>query len=232
MSPKSQAFKGAQVLFEDNHLLVVVKPYGVPSQADDTGDADMLSLAKAYIKEKYDKPGEVYLGLVHRLDRPTSGVMVFARTSKAAARLSEQIRSGEFEKTYLAVLTAAPDPKQGELKHWLVKDEATHTAHVAASNAPNAKEAVLAYEVLAEKDSLCLVKVRLLTGRFHQIRVQFAAIGCGVYGDMKYGARDVKVPLALHACRVCLIHPIQKTQLCFDNKPVRSPFGRFDITEG
>ena len=220
-----------RVLFEDNHLLVVEKPYGVPSQADDTGDKDMHSIAKAYIKEKYGKPGEVYLGLVHRLDRPTSGVMVFARTSKAAARLSAQIRGGEFEKTYLAVLTAVPEPKQGELRHWLVKDEATHTAHVAAPGAPNAKEAVLAYEVLSEKDGLCLVRVRLMTGRFHQIRVQLAAIGCGVYGDMKYGARDIKVPLALHACRVCLIHPTQNTKMCFDSKPVRSPFGRFDIQE-
>ena len=220
-----------RVLYEDNHLLVTEKPYGVPSQADETGDADMLSIAKDYIKQKYNKPGEVYLGLVHRLDRPTSGVMVFARTSKAAARISEQIRGGEFKKTYLAVLTAAPAKRQGELLHWLTKDEATHTAHIAKEGVPNAKQAVLAYEVLSETDSLCLVRVRLLTGRFHQIRAQFAAIGCAVYGDMKYGARDTKVPLALHACRVCLIHPTTKSPMCFDSKPVRPPFNRFDIQE-
>ncbi len=220
------------VLFEDNHLLVVEKPYGVPSQADETGDADMLSMGKAYIKEKYSKPGEAYLGLVHRLDRPTSGVMVFARTSRAAARLSEQMRGGEFEKTYLAVLTAAPEPKQGELRHWLAKDEASHTARIAREGGAGAKEARLAYETLAEKDGLCLVRVKLLTGRFHQIRAQFADIGCAVYGDMKYGARDTRAPLALHACRVRLIHPTQRTPMAFISKPVRPPFDRFDIGEG
>lgn len=231
-SPKSGAFRGIKVLFEDNHLLVVEKPYGVPSQADETGDDDMLTLAKAYVKQKYNKPGEVYLGLVHRLDRPTSGVMVFARTSKAAARLSEQIRTGEFEKTYLAVLTAAPQPPAGELKHWLVKDEAAHIARTAREGSAGAKEARLAYETLSVKDGLCLVRVRLLTGRFHQIRVQFAALGCAVYGDMKYGARDTKVPLALHACRVCLNHPTQKTPMCFDSNPVRPPFDRLISPEG
>lgn len=219
------------VLYEDNHLLVVDKPYGVPSQADESGDADMLTMAKAYVKEKYNKPGEAYLGLVHRLDRPTSGVMVFARTSKAAARLSEQIRHGSFEKTYLAVLTKAPQPAQGELHHWLAKDEASHTARISKEGAPGAKEAALVYEVLAEQDGLTLVKVKLLTGRFHQIRAQLAAIGCAVYGDMKYGARDLKAPLALHACRVRLIHPTQKAPMCFDSKPVRPPFDRFNIPE-
>ena len=220
-----------KVLYEDNHLLVVDKPYGVPSQADESGDADMLTLAKAYVKEKYNKPGEAWLGLVHRLDRPTSGVMVFARTSKSAARLSEQIREGQFEKTYLAVLTAAPQPPQGELWHWLAKDEKTHTAHIVKEGDPNAKKAGLGYETLSVRDGLALVRVRLLTGRFHQIRVQFAAIGCGVYGDMKYGRCDIKAPLALHACRVCLVHPTQKMRMCFDSKPFRPPFDQFDIPE-
>lgn len=228
---KNEADRGISVLFEDNHLLVVEKPYGVPSQADETGDADMLSMAKAYIKEKYGKPGEAYLGLVHRLDRPTSGVMVFARTSKAAARLSAQMRSGEFEKTYLAVLKARPEPAQGELWHWLVKDEAAHIARVAQPHTPGSREAGLCYEVLQEKEGLFLVKVRLKTGRFHQIRAQFSAIGCSVYGDMKYGARDVKAPLALHACRVCLIHPTRRERICFDSRPVRPPFDRFSILE-
>lgn len=219
------------VCYEDNHLLVVDKPYGVPSQADESGDADMLTMAKAYVKEKYAKPGDVYLGLVHRLDRPTSGVMVFARTSKAAARLSEQMREGGFEKTYLAVLTAKPQPEQGELRHWLAKDEATHIARIVQPQAAGAKEAVLAYETLSERDGLCLVRARLLTGRFHQIRAQFAAVGCAVYGDMKYGARDVKAPLALHACRLSLLHPTQKTPMCFDSAPARPPFDRFDIPE-
>ena len=220
-----------KVLFEDNHLLVVEKPYGVPSQPDPSGDADMLTMAKAYIKAQYNKPGDVYIGLVHRLDRPTSGVMVFARTSKAAARLSEQVRGREFEKTYLAVLTAVPEPERGELRHWLAKDGAAHVARVTQSNAPGAKEAALAYEVLAVQDGLCLVRVRLLTGRFHQIRAQFADIGCSVYGDMKYGPRNVKAPLALHACRLCLVHPTQKKRMCFDSQPARPPFDQFDIPE-
>ena len=128
------------IIYEDNHLLVAEKPYGVPSQADETGDADMLSLCKAYIGEKYAKPGKVYLGLVHRLDRPTGGVMVFARTSKAAARLTEQIQSGLFEKIYLAVLTGAPPESAGTLRHFLVKDEAAHIARIAEATTEGAKK--------------------------------------------------------------------------------------------
>ena len=220
-----------KVLYEDNHLLVLEKPYGIPSQSDDSGDADMLTMAKAYIKEQYNKPGDVYIGLVHRLDRPTSGVMVFARTSKAAARLSEQVRGREFEKTYLAVLTAVPEPERGELRHWLAKDGVAHVARITQPGAPGAKEAALTYEVLAVQEGLCLVRVQLLTGRFHQIRAQFADIGCSVYGDMKYGPRNVKAPLALHACRLCLTHPTRKERMCFDSQPVRPPFDQFDIPE-
>lgn len=220
-----------KVICEDNHLLVVEKPYGVPSQADETGDADMLSLCKAYIKEKYHKPGDVYLGLVHRLDRPTGGVMVFARTSKAAARLTAQIQSGAFEKTYLAVLTAEPPEKAGTLTHWLVKDEAAHIARVANKSTPGAKLAELEYEVLAQQDKLVLVRIRLMTGRFHQIRVQMAAAGCSVYGDMKYGARNIKAPLALFACRVCLDHPTKGERMCFDARPARHPFSLFDLPD-
>jgi len=219
------------ILYEDNHLLAVEKPYGVPSQADETGDKDMLSLCKAYIKEKYGKPGNVYLGLVHRLDRPTGGVMVFARTSKAAARLAAQIKSGEFEKTYLAVLIAAPPEKKGTLVHWLVKDEAAHIARVADENTPGAKRAELSYETLGQRDGLALVRVRLKTGRFHQIRAQMAATGCPVYGDMKYGPRDIKAPLALYAYRVRLNHPTTGQRLCFTVLPERYPFTLFDIPD-
>lgn len=220
-----------KVIYEDNHLLVVEKPYGVPSQADESGDADMLSLCKAYIKEKYQKPGEVYLGLVHRLDRPTGGVMVFARTSKAAARLTAQIQSGAFEKTYLAVLTAAPPEKEGRLTHWLVKDEAAHIARVTDKPAPGAKLAELEYETLEQRDGLYLVRIRLLTGRFHQIRAQMAAAGASVYGDMKYGARDIKAPLALFAWRLCLDHPTKGERLSFTAQPTRHPFTLFDLPE-
>ena len=220
-----------KVIYEDNHLLVVEKPYGVPSQADETGDADMLSLCKAYIKEKYQKPGDVYLGLVHRLDRPTGGVMVFARTSKAAARLTAQIQSRTFEKTYLAVLTAVPPDKAGTLTHWLVKDETAHIARLADKSAPGAKLAELEYETLAQRDGLVLVRIRLLTGRFHQIRAQMAAIGAGVYGDMKYGAGDIKAPLALFAYKLCLDHPTKGERLCFTARPSRHPFTLFDMPD-
>ena len=217
------------VLYEDNHLLVVEKPYGVPSQADESGDDDMLSLCKAYIKHKYDKPGNVYLGLVHRLDRPTSGVMVFARTSKAAARLSAQIRSGSFEKTYLAVLTSCPNNDKGELWHYLKKDSDVRMARIVHEGTSGAKKAGLVYKVAGSQDGLCLVEVRLLTGRYHQIRAQFAYIGCGVYGDMKYGTRDVKAPLALFAQQVCLNHPTKGERMCFLLRPSHYPFSLFNL---
>ncbi len=215
------------VLYEDNHLLVVEKPYGVPSQADESGDNDMLTMCKAYIKEKYKKPGDVYLGLVHRLDRPTRGVMVFARTSKAAARLSEQIRNGEFKKTYLAVLTAAPEVSNGEIWDWLLKDEKERVARVVSEYTQGAKKAGLAYEVLECKNGLCLVSVTLLTGRFHQIRAQFAHRGCAVYGDMKYGGADVKAKLALFAAGVSLVHPTKGERMDFSSKPAHHPFSLF-----
>jgi len=217
------------VLYEDNHLLVVEKPYGVLSQADISGDDDMLSLCKAYIKQKYDKLGEVYLGLVHRLDRPTRGVMVFARTSKAAARLSKQIQSGEFDKTYMAVLTKQPPQKSGELTDYLLKDTENRIAKVARENTPGAKKAVLRYEGVGKKDGLTLVRVKLITGRFHQIRAQFDNIGCSVYGDMKYGKRDIKEKLGLFASEVCLIHPTKKERMCFGLMPTHYPFDLFEV---
>lgn len=217
------------VLYEDNHLLVVEKPYGVPSQADSSGDDDMLTLCKAYIKTRYDKPGEVYLGLVHRLDRPTRGVMVFARTSKAAARLGKQMQAGEFDKTYMAVLTKSPAQKVGELTDYLLKDTDKRIAGVVDEDTPGAKKAVLEYEVLAKKDGLTLVKIKLISGRFHQIRAQFAHIGCGVYGDMKYGKRDIKEKLALFASEVCLNHPTKGERMCFGLTPTHFPFDMFGV---
>ncbi len=217
------------VIYEDNHLLVVEKPYGVPSQADETGDADMLSICKAYIKERYNKPGDVYLGLVHRLDRPTRGLMVFARTSKAAARLSEQIKSGEFQKTYLAVLTAAPEKESGELWDWLIKDEKERTARISDEGEQGAKSAGLRYEVLDKKEGLCLVRVALLTGRFHQIRAQFAHRGCAVYGDMKYGRRETKDKLALFAADLSFLHTTKGERLEFSIIPSHHPFNLFSF---
>ncbi len=215
------------ILYEDNHLLVVEKPYGIPSQADSSGDDDMQTLCKVYIKQKYNKPGDVYLGIVHRLDRPTRGVMVFARTSKAAARLTAQISSGEFAKTYLAVLTKKPKDDNGVLEDYLIKDSETRIAKIAHENTPGAKQAKLAYEVLDNKDGLCLVKVKIFTGRFHQIRAQFANIGCSVYGDMKYGKRDIKDKLALFAAQVSLNHPTKGERMTFRLSPGHFPFDKF-----
>jgi len=215
------------VIYEDNHLLVVLKPNGVPSQADESGDEDMLSRCKAYIGKKYNKPGNVYLGLVHRLDRPTSGVMVFARTSKAAARISKQIQNGIFDKTYLAVLTGPPPQSEGALWHYLTKDTQTHIAHVSDKPSSQAKKAGLEYTVLDSRDGLYLVRIKLLTGRFHQIRAQFASLDASVYGDMKYGARDIKAPLALCASEVCLDHPTTGERLCFSATPDFHPFTLF-----
>ncbi len=180
-----------KILYEDNHIIVVRKPNNVPSQADKTGDIDMLTIVKSYLKEKYHKPGDVYLGLVHRLDRPTGGVMVFARTSKAASRLSEQIRTKQIQKKYLATCDGKLEKEKDTWHDFLLKTERTNTSKVVPEGTKNEKEASLDYEVIKynEKTDLSIVKVNLHTGRHHQIRVQFASRGHSLYGDQKYGTR-------------------------------------------
>ena len=165
-----------KVIYEDNHIIVVEKPVNVPSQQDKTNDIDMLTIIKQYLKEKYNKPGNVYLGLIHRLDRPVGGVMVFAKTSKAAARLSEQVRNKEFKKKYLAIVDGKIENGSGVLENYLLKNERTNTSKVVKEGTKNAKYAKLEYEVIAynEETDLSLVKVTLHTGRHHQIRLQFA----------------------------------------------------------
>lgn len=201
--------KDLTILFEDNHIIVALKPQGIPSQGDNTGDADMLTIIKQYLKEKYDKPGNVYLGLVHRLDRPTGGVMVFAKTSKAAARLSEQIAEGEFSKKYLAVTTKRPQEKAGRLTHYLYKDMASNTVKVVPMSTEGAKKAVLDYNDLEDDndEGLHLLDIKLHTGRTHQIRVQLATIGCPVYADAKYGEAVSGARLALWAYDLSFNHP-------------------------
>lgn len=163
-----------KILYEDNHLLVVVKPVNMAVQADDSRDPDLLTLLKQDLKERYQKPGNVYLGLVHRLDRPVGGVMVFAKTSKAASRLSDQVRTRGLKKTYQAVLCGRPQAASATLKDWLIKNEKTNTVRTAAPNTPKAKEAILSYQIQGEKEGLTLAEIQLETGRPHQIRVQFA----------------------------------------------------------
>jgi 23S rRNA pseudouridine1911/1915/1917 synthase len=209
------------ILYEDNHLLVVEKPVNVPTQEDASGDPDLLSILKEEIKARYQKPGNVYLGLVHRLDRPVGGAMVFAKTSKAASRLSDQIRTHAFGKTYLAVIRGIPSEKNGRLEHYLEKDQASNTVQAVPPSTPGSKHAILEYEVLSSKESLSLVSVHLLTGRSHQIRVQFSEIGHPLYGDQKYGA-GVNAPgqqIALWSIRIHLQHPTTKKEMEFTSHP-------------
>src|SRR5665647_3632388 len=184
----SNTIPAIPILYEDNHILIVVKPPNMPTQADDSRDLDLLSALKADIKQRFSKPGSVYLGLVHRLDRPVGGAMVFAKTSKAASRLSESIRSRDFGKCYWAIVRGTPKNAQDRLLHYLYKDTKTNMVTAVDKNHPEAKEAILEYETMGSVNGLSLVFVVLHTGRSHQIRVQFASIGCPLYGDQRYGA--------------------------------------------
>lgn len=204
------------ILFEDNHLIVVSKPQNVPSQADSSGDEDMLSMVKEYIKEQKQKPGNVFVGLVHRLDRPTGGVMAFAKTSKCASRLAEQIVDGSFEKIYFAVVIGTPRERQGKLVHYLRKDETTNMVEVVPALTEGAKKAEMEYSVLESKEDFSLVRIKLLTGRSHQIRVQMKAIGNPLFGDVKYGGEKAKKGrLNLFAVELRFMHPITKNQMVF-----------------
>ena len=203
-----------EILYEDNHIIVVHKPQGVPSQPDESGDKDMLSMVKEYIKEKYNKPGNVFVGLVHRLDRPTGGVMVFAKNSKSAARLAEQMASGDFEKTYYAITNGVPASKNSTLVNYLKKDEAQNKVRIVPQTEEGAKRAELEYQVLEKKDDYALLKIKLLSGRGHQIRVQLANIKCPLVGDNKYGNGE-KVMLNLYAVSLSFFHPTTKQKLVF-----------------
>lgn len=206
-----------EVLFEDNHIIVVKKEPNIPSQADKTEDLDMLTIIKAYLKEKYNKPGNVYLGLVHRLDRPVGGVMVFAKTSKSASRLSDQIREKVFKKKYLAVVDGQFENKKGVMEDYLYKDERNNMSRVVNKDKKNAKFSKLDYEVLAynEVKNLSLVKVNLHTGRHHQIRVQLANSGHSIFGDQKYGTRGKNKQISLWAYELTIKHPITKEEMTF-----------------
>ncbi len=210
-----------KVIYEDNHIIVVEKPVNVPSQQDKTGDEDMLTIIKQYIKEKYNKPGNVYLGLIHRLDRPVGGVMVFAKTSKAAARLSEQVRNKEFQKRYLAIVNGKLEKTNATLENYLLKNERTNTSKVVEEGTKNSKYAKLEYEVIKynEETNLSLVNIKLYTGRHHQIRLQFADIGHSLYGDQKYGTRGRGKQICLWAYELTFKHPITKQEMTFNTKP-------------
>lgn len=218
-----------KIIYEDNHIIVVEKIPNIPSQADKTGDIDMLTLVKDYIKEKYNKPGNVYLGLVHRLDRPVGGIMVFAKTSKAASRLSEQVRTKSIKKIYLAVVDGKFDKTKGTLEDYLYKDERNNISKVVKKEKKNAKLAKLDYEVLKynEVKDLSLVKVNLHTGRHHQIRVQLSNFGHSIFGDQKYGTRGKGKQIALWAYQLTVIHPTTKEEMVFEDLP--EPVGTWCI---
>ena len=195
------------VLYEDNHLLCVEKPANVPVCEDESRDYDLLSMAKDYIREKYSKPGNVWLGLVHRLDRPVGGVVVFARTSKAASRLSESVRTHKLGKEYYAVLDGVMDQPEGTLTDYLKKNPKTNMTSVC--NAAEGKKSTLHYQVVAVRSRRTLVRVRLETGRSHQIRVQFASRGLPLVNDQRYHPHPSRGPIALYACRLLIPHPVK-----------------------
>ncbi|NIK77681.1 23S rRNA pseudouridine1911/1915/1917 synthase [Paenibacillus castaneae] len=209
------------ILYEDNHVLAVVKPPGILSQEDETGDPDMLSLLKQDLKERYNKPGNVFLGLVHRLDRMVGGVMVFAKTSKAASRLSESVRNRDFGKTYVCVVQGTPAKQQARLTHYIRKDSKQNQVTVFNKPTPEAKEAILEYEIVAASERCSLIAIRLHTGRPHQIRAQMAHIGCPLVGDLKYGSRPTSNidSIALWSTSVSAPHPVTKETMSFHSIP-------------
>jgi len=210
-----------KVLYEDNHIIVVEKTANIPSQGDKTGDTDMLTIIKNYLKEKYNKPGNVYLGLIHRLDRPVGGVMVFAKTSKAAARLSEEVRNKIFKKEYLAIVNGKMEERYAQFEDYLWKDEKKNTSYVVKSTKKNAKLASLDYEELNydENKNVSLVKINLHTGRHHKIRVQFSSRGHALYGDNKYHGRGAGQGICLWAYKITIIHTVTKEEMTFKDIP-------------
>ena len=219
------------ILYEDNHIIVVLKPQNMPVQADESGDVDLVNLLKSYIKEKYNKPGNAFVGLVHRLDRTTGGVMVFARNSKSASRLSQAFADREIEKESLAVLCGTPKNKYGTLVNYLKKNPLNNTVYVASEATDGAKRAELSYKVIESTPLTSLVRVNLGTGRSHQIRVQFSAINTPVFGDARYGGDKYgKHNLALWACKLVFTHPTTKDKMIFFAYPPESvPWKDYDV---
>jgi len=201
-----------QVVYEDNHVIIVAKQSGEIVQGDKTGDTPLSDIVKQYIKEKYQKPGEVFLGVVHRLDRPVGGLVVFARTSKALSRLNRMFAEGEVHKTYWAIVKNTPHEPEGTLIHWLVRNEQQNKSYAYDHEVPRSKRAVLKYRVIGHSDNYSLLEVNLMTGRHHQIRCQLAKMGCPIRGDLKYGAprSNPDGSISLLSRRVEFIHPVSK----------------------
>lgn len=203
------------VVYEDNHLIIVNKSSSEIVQGDKTGDKPLAEMVKEYVKQKYHKPGNVFLGVVHRLDRPVSGLVVFARTGKALARMSEMFRTKEVHKTYWAIVGNCPPSEEGELVHWLVRNERQNKSYAYDKEKPGAKQAVLGYKLIGRSERYFLLEVDLKTGRHHQIRCQLAKMGCPVKGDLKYGAprSNPDGSICLHARRVRFVHPVSRQEI-------------------
>ncbi len=203
------------VVYEDNHLIIVNKSSSEIVQGDKTGDKPLSEMVKEYIKQKYHKPGNVFLGVVHRLDRPVSGLVVFARTGKALARLNEMFRTKEVHKTYWAIVGNCPPTEEGELVHWLVRNEKQNKSYAYDKEKPGAKKAILDYKLIGRSERYFLLEVDLKTGRHHQIRCQLAKMGCPIKGDLKYGSprSNPDGGICLHARRVRFVHPVSKQEI-------------------
>lgn len=201
-----------KVLYEDNHIIIVNKEPGEIVQGDKTGDKPLSETVKEWIRKKYDKPGNVFLGVVHRLDRPVSGVVIFAKTSKALARLNEMLREGKIKKTYWAITRNIPAEREGLLTHYIISTEKNNKSYAYPAPRPGAKEAKLHYRLLSRSDRYNLIEVNLLTGRKHQIRVQLSSIGCPIRGDLKYGDKrsNPDGSISLHARSIEFMHPVSR----------------------
>lgn len=201
-----------QVIYEDNHIIVVNKTSSEIVQGDKTGDTPLSEIVKQYLKEKYDKPGNVFVGVTHRLDRPVSGIVVFAKTSKALPRLNEMFKNGEIKKTYWAVVKNCPKEIEGELTHYLVRNEKQNKSYAYDKEVPNSKMAILHYKLIGQSQNYYLLEVDLKTGRHHQIRCQLAKMGCPIKGDLKYGAQrsNPDGSISLHARKISFIHPVSQ----------------------
>lgn len=222
------------IVYEDNHVLIVNKSCGEIVQVDKTGDASLEETIKIWLKEKYKKPGNVFLGVTHRLDRPVTGLVIFAKTSKILPRLNEQFKNGEIHKTYWAVVKNKPDQEEGVLEHYLYRKEKQNKTYVCNADKPGAKKAILHYKLICKSDKYFLLEIELMTGRHHQIRCQLAEIGCPIRGDLKYGfpRSNPDGGISLHSRRVQFVHPVSGKEIDVkapvpENDKVFTFFGKY-----